>query len=83
MKILSLPTALNGDFSKAYEVVCPECPVVTVGNPTAVRLTEIAPEGDAAPAYYNISGQKLSAKPKSGIVIERRGNRVVKRVGRN
>lgn len=83
VKILSLPTALNGDFSKAYEVVCPECPVVTVGNPTAVRLTEIAPEGDAAPAYYNISGQKLSAKPKSGIVIERRGNRVVKRVGRN
>ena len=83
VKILTLPAALNGDFSKAYEVVCPECPVVTVGNPTAVRLTEIAPEGDAAPAYYNINGQKLSAKPKSGIVIERRGNRVVKRVGRN
>lgn len=83
VKIFSLPTALEGDFSKAYEMACPECPVVTVGNSTAVSVTERNPEGDAAPAYYNTSGQRLSVKPASGIVIERRGNRVVKRVGRN
>lgn len=83
VKIFSLPTALEGDFSKAYEMACPEWPVVTVGNSTAVSVTERNPEGNAAPTYYNTSGQRLSVKPASGIVIERRGNRVVKRVGRN
>lgn len=72
------PDAKTGD-SGHIEVPYLNVVYATGSGVEAVRDDLTAPACDDEPVYYNLQGMRI-AKPATGIYIERRGDRAVKRV---
>ena len=47
-----------------------------------IMADDAAADTDAAPEYYNLQGQRLPAVPATGLYLERRGTRTLKRLAR-